>query len=267
MLLGWSVSLCLQLDLVTMGVLHAFRQAARYLITVMRLGADPWHSAQRWTLNWLVLMAVQCGCELRTRYLYRKTLRSDVQASDTPTQPSATEASSAAKSHGPPTEAAASSGKATAVPPSPAEEAAAAHVAGGNTAAATAKAADTQAVHVETHVPRTADGTATVTAQPQPPQPPAAVISAATAREAAPEAPGVTRLRRHSRQALVQALMSRVRPAVVWHVSYARHANIARFPVSLVASPTVKHTAHVHMQIVLTSRSCLLPTSLLEPVG
>ncbi len=83
-----SMPLCVQLDLVTMGVLHALRQAARYLIARRCLGGDPWYSAQRWALNWLVLMAVQCGYELRMRSLYRKTLRSAVHVSDVSAQAS-----------------------------------------------------------------------------------------------------------------------------------------------------------------------------------
>ncbi len=65
-----------------MGVLHALRQGARGLIYVRCLGGDPWYSAQRWGLNWAVLMVLQCAYELRTRHLYRKTLqRSDSQDS------------------------------------------------------------------------------------------------------------------------------------------------------------------------------------------
>ncbi len=72
---------CSQFDPVLMGALHGIRQCAWAFIYIMRSGGDPWHSAQRWALNWLVLMAVQCGYELRTRYLYRKTLRRSAQVS------------------------------------------------------------------------------------------------------------------------------------------------------------------------------------------
>ncbi len=72
---------CLQLDLVTMGALQALRQVARALIYIRCMGGDPWYSAQRWTLNWVVLMALQCAYELRTRYLYRKTQQADGQTS------------------------------------------------------------------------------------------------------------------------------------------------------------------------------------------
>ncbi len=58
-----------------MGILHALRQGARGLIYVRCFGGDPWYSAQRWGLNWAVLMLLQCCYELLTRYLYRKTLQ------------------------------------------------------------------------------------------------------------------------------------------------------------------------------------------------
>ncbi len=83
-----SCFLCVQLDILTMGLVHGMRMVPRCLITVRRLGADPWYSAQRWALNWLVLMAVQCAYELRMRYLYRKTLHSAVQVSELAAQAS-----------------------------------------------------------------------------------------------------------------------------------------------------------------------------------
>ncbi len=58
-----------------MGVLHALRQGARGLIYVRCLGGDPWYSAQRWGLDWAVLMVLQCAYELRTRSVYRKTMQ------------------------------------------------------------------------------------------------------------------------------------------------------------------------------------------------
>ncbi len=57
-----------------MGVLHALRQGARFMIALHCVRGDPWPKAQRKALNWLVLMAVQCVYEWRTRYLYRETV-------------------------------------------------------------------------------------------------------------------------------------------------------------------------------------------------
>lgn len=66
-----------QASLPVMAVLHGVRQLSIALLCSHVMdGITPCYSCYRWVVNWVILMTLQCGYELRTRYLYFKTVNS-----------------------------------------------------------------------------------------------------------------------------------------------------------------------------------------------
>lgn len=55
----------LQGSLALMAFIHGYKSFAHHQIYTLRMGHDPWQSAPRFIIDWIILMTVECACKVR----------------------------------------------------------------------------------------------------------------------------------------------------------------------------------------------------------